>query len=72
MIYNYQYLSILFNKSIDVGSCPIKFKYNFITPIFKKVDPSRKENNIKCYLNLNDYNIDQQFKYIIILLVHIS
>ena len=40
-------LSIIFNylfQSIEIGSCPIKWKYSFITPIFKKSDPSRKEN----------------------------
>ena len=37
-------LSIIFNKSIKNGSCPIKWKSNFIAPIFKKGDPSRKEN----------------------------
>ena len=37
-------LSIIFNKSIEFGSCPLKWKYSFITPIFKKGDPSRKEN----------------------------
>ena len=37
-------LSIIFNKSIEFGSCPLKWKYNFITPIFKNGDPSRKEN----------------------------
>ena len=37
-------LSIIFNKSIEIGSCPIKWKYSFITPIFNKGDPYRKEN----------------------------
>ena len=37
-------LSIIFNKSIENGLCPIKWKYSFITPIFKKGDPSRREN----------------------------
>ena len=36
-------LSIIFNKYIENGSCPI-WKYSFITPIFKKGDPSRREN----------------------------
>ena len=37
-------LSIIFNKSIENGSCPIKWKYSFIIPIFKKGDPSKREN----------------------------
>ena len=37
-------LTLLFNKSLSLGVCPNKWKLSFIVPIFKKGDPTDKEN----------------------------
>ena len=37
-------LKLLFNKSLSLGVCPNKWKLSFIVPIFKKGDPTDKEN----------------------------
>ena len=53
-------LSIIFNKSIEIDSCPIKWKYSFITPILKKSDPSRKENDIPISITSIIYRVFEQ------------
>ena len=37
-------LTLLFNKSLSLGVCPNKWKLSFIVYIFKKGDPTDKEN----------------------------
>ena len=37
-------LTILFNKTLSAGVCPDMWKVSYIVPIFKKGDPSNREN----------------------------